>query len=122
MEEQPESIQVPLSSLIGIAIECWRLEHWLAGSQRGGSNAMGRHVARRLAELLTMQEITIIDMTGQPYEPGFAVEVVDTVTDKAAPEGVTVIDETIAPIVMWRGAVVRHGMVVTRKRPGAEQP
>jgi len=121
MEQQPEFIQVRLSSLIEVAVECWRLEHWLTDSQEDASKAIGRHAARRLNEFLRVHEITTIDMTGQPYEPGFAVEVVDTVTGEDAPEGMGVIHETVAPVVLWRGGVVKHGMVVTRKRSEVKQ-
>lgn len=116
MEQPADSIQVPLSSLIEIAIECWRLERWLADSQGDDSKATARHVTRRLSEVLKAHEITTMDMTGQLYEPGLAVEVVDTIADKDAPEGAGVIHETVAPVVAWRGVVVKHGIVVTRSR------
>jgi hypothetical protein len=73
-----------------------------------------RHVARHLGEFLKGNEIEAMDFTGQPYEAGLAVEVVDSLKDESAAEGHLVIDETISPIVIWHGTVVKLGQVVTR--------
>ncbi|HVF57223.1 MAG TPA: hypothetical protein VM934_13795 [Pyrinomonadaceae bacterium] len=116
VEEIPPSLAVPLSSLVEIAIECWRLERWLAVAHREGSAPHVRHVARRLAKFLGERELATLDITGRRYEPGLAVEVLDATDDEQLSEGTTIIDEMVAPIVLWRGTVVRHGQVIVRRK------
>ena len=116
MEQQTPSLEVPLASLIELAVEFWRLRCWLSDSVADKSKAPVRYVARRLDEFLKEREIEALDIVGQPYEPGLAVDIVDMIPDANMPEGPGVIDETVAPIVLWRGAVVKHGQVVTRRR------
>ena len=59
-------------------------------------------------------------MTGQPYDPGLAVEVVDVHEETDGPDGYGLIEETISPMVLWRGTVVSHGQIVTRRRRSAD--
>jgi hypothetical protein len=112
-DELPENLEVSLSSLAELAVECWRLERW--GASAGESAPQARHVARRMGRFLSAHGLEVLDMTGRPYEPGLAVEVIDAYTDATLPTGAQVVAETIEPIVLWRGAVVRHGRVVIRK-------
>ena len=111
-DELPESIEVSLSSLAELAVEWWRLERW--SSAAGESVPHARHVARRLARFLSAHGLEVLDITGRAYEPGLAVEVLDAYTDETLPSGAQVIDETVSPIVLWRGSVVRHGQVVIK--------
>ena len=113
----PQTLEVPLSSLAELAVECWRLERWAASFGPDAPVSPARHVARRLAKFLNESELSTLDLTGRPYEPGLAVEVVDVVRDAHAPAGTETIEETLSPIVLWRGTVVRHGQVIVRKRP-----
>lgn len=101
-DELPHTLEVPLSSLVELAVEWWRLDRWANGPQAEGSAARARHVARRLGKFLDESGLS-------------AVEVVDVVADAALPEGSEVIDETVSPVVLCRGRVVRHGQVVVRK-------
>ena len=112
----PETLEVPLSSLAELAVECWRLERWAASCGPDAPVSPARHVARRLGRFLSERELSVLDLTGRPYEPGLAVEVVDVVRDARAPAGLEVVEEMLSPIVLWRGAVVRHGQVIVRKK------
>jgi hypothetical protein len=109
-DQLPDSLEVPLSSLAELAVDWWRLER-RAGSDDAASHA--RHAARRLGKFLSERGLSVVDLTGRPYEPGLAVEVVDVVG--AGDGGAEVIEETVAPVVLWRGSVVRHGQVVVRR-------
>jgi hypothetical protein len=111
----PRSMEVPLASLIELAVENWRLERWLAKLDQEESIARGRHVARQLNKFLSERELTVLDLAGQPYEPGLAVEVLDVIREREMPHDAEVIDETVTPIVMWRGTVVQFGQVIIRK-------
>jgi hypothetical protein len=112
-DELPQTLDVALSSLAELAVEWWRLERWAAGSEE--SSPQARHAARRLGRFLSEHGLEVLDVTGRSYEPGLAVEVLDAFEDAGLPRGSQVVDETVAPVVLYRGAVVRHGRVVIRR-------
>lgn len=116
MTTSPEALEIRLTSLADLAIEYWRLDRWLSGFESHQATIVGRHVARRLDRFLKEQEIAVLDVTGQPYEPGLAVEIIDTIADDDTPDGTGIIDETVTPVVLWKGLVIRQGQVVTRRR------
>ena len=111
--ELPRALPVPLSSLAELAVEWWRLGRWAGAAE--GSSAQARHVARRLGKFLQDLGLEVLDVTGRAYEPGLAVEVIDAFEDARLPAGSQVIDETVAPVVLFRGAVVRHGQVIVKR-------
>src|SRR3954462_3345604 len=106
-DELPESLEVSLSSLAELAVEWWRLERWAGDASE--SPPQVRHVARRMASFLNAHGLEVLDLTGRADEPGLAVEVLDAYTDATLPAGAQVVDETVSPIVLWRGSVIRHG-------------
>ena len=120
MTENPnsQSMEVPLSSLIDLGIEAWRLNRWLQGSESDRTRSAARLVARRLDAFLGQHGIAVQDVTGRPYDPGLALEIEETISDPYAPEGSLVIEQVVTPIVLWRDAVVRHARVVIRKGTG----
>ena len=111
--ELPQTIDVSLSSLAELAVEWWRLERWAGAAEE--SSPQARHAARRLGRFLSEHGLEVLDVTGHAYEPGLAVEVLDAFDDARLAAGAQVVDETIAPVVLYRGAVVRHGQVVVRR-------
>jgi hypothetical protein len=111
----PGSMEVPLASLIELAVENWRLANWLAKLDQEESTAHGRHVSRQLNRFISERELAVLDLAGQPYEPGLAVEVLDVIHDEEMSGDSEMIDETVTPIVMWRGTVVQFGQVIIRK-------
>ena len=112
-DDLPQTLPVQLSSLAELAVEWWRLERWAAGAEEAPPQA--RHAARRLGRFLSAHGLEVLDVTGRAYEPGLAVEVLDAFEDAGLPPGAQVVDETVAPVVLFRGSVVRHGQVVVRK-------
>ncbi len=112
-DELPQSVPVSLDALAELAVEWWRLDRWAGGAESSGAHA--RHAARRLAKFLSEHGLEVLDVAGRAYEPGLAVEVLDAIRDARLPPGSQVVDETVAPVVLFRGTVVRHGQVVVRK-------
>lgn len=110
----PETLNVPLAALVNLAVEHWRLTGWASTLPAGGA-ALARHALRRMHDTLAACELTVRSMDGQPFDAGLAVRVVDTVDDPALPEGRATIAETVAPMVLWRAAVVRPAEVVVRR-------
>ena len=113
----PGTICVEAGKLADLAIECWRLGRWLRGAERDKTRLPVRHVARKLERFLAECGIEIEDPEGEPYADGLAVEIVEVVDDErtASPS----VAETLRPIVLWRGRVVREGQVVLRRKPQA---
>ncbi|HAM34543.1 MAG TPA: hypothetical protein DCP85_01265 [Elusimicrobia bacterium] len=114
-------IELPLNALIELAIESWRLNRWLAASETDRTRAIPRQTARRLDTFLTEREISISDITGRDYEAGLPVEIADTLDDPNLPEGTSVVDEVLSPIVLWRNNVVRHAKVIIRRGAGTAE-
>ncbi|MBO0913163.1 hypothetical protein [Streptomyces laculatispora] len=79
-----------------------------------GAKALGRrlHVARKqVLEPLHAMDITTQDPTGKPYES--VADVVDIAGWRYGPEFTAeVVAETVEPIVLDRGTVVRLGQVI----------
>ncbi|HJR09482.1 MAG TPA: hypothetical protein VJ842_19630 [Pyrinomonadaceae bacterium] len=114
-EELPAQLDVPLASLVELAIEAWRLEQWIAAMPPEKTASKVRHVARRLQKFLSERELSALDLTGQKYEPGMAVEVLEAFADDDVRGDEKLITEMVAPIILWRGRVVRHGQVVVKQ-------
>jgi hypothetical protein len=114
-EEPPVQLEVPLASLIELAIEGWRLDDWLAAEPPEKVASKLRHVARRLQKFLRERELGALDLTGRRYEPGMSVEVLEAVADERLQEGESLIDEMVEPVILWRGRVVKYGRVVVRQ-------
>ncbi len=117
-QQTPRALEVSLASLVELAVEWWRLERWLNSSApQGNSLSHARHAARRLGKFLEERELSVLDITGQHYEPGLAVEVLDVVEDASASvDASSFIEEMVAPVVLWRGAVVKYGQAIVRRR------
>jgi hypothetical protein len=116
-EPLPKELSVSLSSLADLGAEHWRLSTWLDAAAPNGGAALARHALRRMDDFLKSHALEVRDLTGQPFDAGMAARVIDTVDDPLMPQGATVIAETISPIILWQGQVVRAAEVVTRCGP-----
>ncbi|MDQ1613065.1 MAG: hypothetical protein QOG00_2996 [Pyrinomonadaceae bacterium] len=121
-EELPERLDVPLTALIELAIESWRLDSWLATLPPEKVASKLRHVARRLQKFLSERELGALDLTGKSYEPGMSVEVLEALEDERLARHERLIDEMVEPIILWRGRVVKYGRVVVRQGGKASPP
>jgi hypothetical protein len=108
------TVGIPLPVLVDLAVEAWRLDRWLARHGQDQTTAAARFASRRIADALSGLELEAIDLTGQAYDPGLALELLGTVDDGALPAGTVLIDEMVAPLCLWQGRVVRQGQVITR--------
>jgi hypothetical protein len=106
-------MEIPTADLIAVAIEHWRLSTWLATA--GGNIGIARHSVRRIGDMLARWQIETQSLDGRPFDAGLAAKVVDTIDDPSAPKGIEVVCETVSPLVIWRGSVVRSAEVVVRR-------
>jgi hypothetical protein len=112
--EVEEQIKVLSSDLIEAAIEVWRLEKYFGGIPE--PPAAIRHFLRRMKSFLSKYEITTLDLTGEIYHDGLAVEIMETLENKGDPAfEKEIIEEMILPIALQGGKVIRHGQVVLRR-------
>ena len=108
-----------MAAMLDLLVDAWRLERWVAQTDAGASTAAVRFVSRRLSGFFDRFGLQAVDVTGQRYEPGLAVELVGNVIDDTLGRDMVLIGETVAPLCLLRGKVVRLGQVVTRSSPTA---
>lgn len=111
---------VDTNALIELAVESWRLSRQFIRSldlkeasvaQRQSGQI--RYFQKRLDDILAEQGLRIINLEGQPYEPGSAVTGLNT-GDFGA-EDRLIIEQMIEPTIMDNNGVRRLGTAMLRK-------
>jgi hypothetical protein len=116
-EQTPNKIEVELQSLIELAVEHWRLSSALGGAA-GAQSAPARHALRRISDFLKLCELEARSLDGMVSDGGLAARVIDVVEDPALAAGSSIVEETLSPLVLWRGKVIRQAEVVIRRGSG----
>lgn len=114
----PEQVTISLSAMITLAIEHWRLAAWVAAAKAVPNAGAARHALRHMEDFLKSAELETRSLDGQSFDPGMAALVVHSEENPRLPEGTTLIMETVAPIVLFRGQVVKSAEVVTSRGTG----
>lgn len=112
---EPHLIQLAPTSedLVGVAIEIWRLKQRLKDATKNIPENASISITKSLEKLnryIDSYDIEVVDLTEQAYNKGLGVDVLDVV--KGEKEGVSVIKETIEPMVKIRGQVVKRAKVI----------
>ena len=121
-EDKPEesiaggTCVIATSDMLALAIEHWRLSSW-AFITVGNAGAV-RHAARRIGDVLLRWQIEARSLDGLPFDAGMAARVIDVVEDATKPKGFEIVDETLSPLVIFRGTVVKPAEVVVRRGTG----
>jgi hypothetical protein len=76
-----------------------------------------RYSLRQLSRVLDELEVTIIDLTGSPYDSGMIQEVVEVIDDVALAAGKQLIAETISPTVTVKRSIAQTGQITLRRSP-----
>jgi len=113
----PDELAISIEGVCDISLECWRLCKLAQSQKESNEGAALRYATRRMAEVLTGMEIEIIDFVGRVYDPGLVPEVVEVRQDKSLPDGQSIIEETVAPTVTWRGQVIKAGQIIVKRSP-----
>jgi hypothetical protein len=95
-----------------LVIASWRLDRLASTCEDTSAVTQLRYVARRLNALLTEIGAEALDVTGQRFADGMAVEVVDAPVTTSAPLRIC---EMLSPIVQVGGQVVRFGEVTLQR-------
>ena len=116
-----ETVEVCLSALVELAIDGWRLQRWALARGFEKDRVVARQAARTLTSFLDGLGFETCDLVGQPYDPGLAVDVVDSEEDAGAPAESVKIEVMLAPIVLRNGRLIRPGQVAVRRGAPREE-
>jgi len=112
--------EVLFKSLIDISVESWRFSRLfsrliskLDAGEGARYTSQYRYYLKRLEETLEGAGLTLVNVEGQPYDPGVAATALN-IGDFSA-DDVLVIEQMIEPIIMGSEGLVRSGTVMLRK-------
>jgi len=106
--------------LVEITVESWRFARLFsralgkldAGEASRYSNQL-RYYLKRLEESLGATGLRIVNLEGQPYDPGMAATALN-IAD-FGPEDRLLVDQMIEPIIMSDAGLVKTGTIMVRK-------
>jgi hypothetical protein len=115
-DRQVDHVQV----LINVVIESWRFARLFsrvltkldAGEAPRFANQLRYH-QKNLEEQLATAGLKIVNLEGQPYDPGIAASALN-IGDFAA-EDRLIIDQMVEPIIMGASGLMRAGTVMVQK-------
>jgi hypothetical protein len=112
----PDAVPVTVDQLASLAVEHWRLARAIDAAPAASTPA-ARHALRKIGDLLKNWQVEARPLDGVAYDPGLSATVIDRVDDPALPAGTEVIVETLAPLVLAGGRVVRPAEVIVGRNP-----
>ena len=94
-----------------LALAYWRLNKWVTNvSVERKSAAQGS--LRQMKKYLDKNNVELLDFCGQKYDSGFAIDVIGVTTDKNLPEEEMIISETLCPLILQNGEILKYGQVM----------
>jgi hypothetical protein len=113
----PPTVSVSLDRLADLGVAWWRLRLALGPAVEAPGAGALRHALRKIEDFCTQHGIEARSLDGQPYDPGLAARVVDTLDDDTLAPGQCRISETLSPLVLVSGTVLRPAeIIVSRAR------
>lgn len=107
------------TDLKDLAISYWRMERWV--NNINAERKMAANSAlRTIKKYLDSNGIEILDLLGNTYDPGMAVDVINNDVPDGVDESKIVISEMIKPVIIKDGTVIQFGQVsigLTVKKP-----
>lgn len=94
-----------------LALEIWRSRrrfNRLSQETQESAQALADSITR-MEDVLLQHEVRFAVHDGEPYDPGLALEVLETRGSLAER---SVVIETVTPTVTWRGRLLHRGQVV----------
>ena len=120
MEQIQNNSEVLFKSLIDISVESWRFSRLFArllskldAGEGARYTSQYRYYLKRLEETLEGAGLTLVNVEGQPYDPGVAATALN-IGDFGA-DDVLIVEQMIEPIIMGSEGLVRGGTVMLRK-------
>ena len=107
-------------SLLDVVVESWRFSRLfdrlltkLDAGEQGRYRGQFRWFQRKLEESLTDAEMRIVNIEGQPFDPGVAATPLNI--EEFEPDDSLIVDQMLEPIIMGPDGVLRAGTVTLRK-------
>jgi hypothetical protein len=94
-----------------VALAYWRLEKWVAEINVERKTAATSSL-RQMKRYLDENGIELKDYLGQKYDSGFAIDVIGRTTDKDLLEDQLVVSETLVPLILENGEILKYGQVM----------
>lgn len=120
MEPIQNNSEVLFKSLIDISVESWRFSRLFArviskldAGEGARYTSQYRYYLKRLEETLEGAGLTLVNVEGQPYDPGVAATALNI--GDFGPDDVLAVEQMIEPIIMGSEGLVRGGIVMLRK-------
>lgn len=104
-----------------IALAYWRIEKWVNEINVERKTAATSSL-RQLKRYLDENGIELKDYLGEKYDSGFAIDVVGRNTDKDLPEDELIVSETLTPLILENGEVLKYGKVMLGERVKSVAP
>lgn len=108
------------TSLINIAVESWRFTRVFArainkldAGESGRYLGQLRYFQKKIDESLEPLSLTVVNVEGQPYEPGMAASPLNI--GDFGPDDLLLVDQMVEPIIMGPEGLKRSGTVTLRK-------
>lgn len=112
--------EVLFKSLIDISVESWRFSRLFArlltkldAGEADRYASQYRYYLKRLEETLQATGLTLVNLEGQPYDPGVAATALNV--GDFAPDDILVVEQMLEPIIMGSDGLVRRGTVMLKK-------
>jgi hypothetical protein len=109
-----------IRSLIGMAVESWRIgkvfERMLFKLDPGEQNryrGQFRWFHKKVAEALAEADLQIVNLEGQPFDPGMAATPLNL--EEFATDAVLVVDQMLEPVIMGKDRLVKAGTVTLKR-------
>ena len=120
MAQQTEGNEQLEQSLIDIAVESWRFSRLFgkvvskldAGESGRYANQL-RYFQKKVEESLELSSLKLVNMEGQPYDPGMPVAALNV--GDFGPADVLLVDQMVEPIIMGPSGLRKQGTVMLRK-------
>lgn len=120
MTVSSKTLDVSSETIADLAVEHWRLIRWVESKKGDDPLIVLKHVLRKQEKFFGDLGIELVDLTGTPFDPGLAADVIEVIDDDSIKAGESHISETISPLVMLQGMAIKHAQVVIRKRQTPE--
>ena len=104
-----------MSNIKEVAIACWRLQKWLSSVDVERKIAAESSL-RALKDFLSVNNVEVVDLTGEQYDPGLSVEVLFFEDEDSDSENIPTIIEMTQPIIIQNSTVIEFGQVVIAKK------
>ncbi len=118
--DQKQNADQLTKALLELSVESWRFSRLFArllskldAGEGDRYASQYRYYLKRFEEALEGASLTLVNVEGQPYDPGVAASALN-IGDFGA-EDVLVVEQMIEPIIMGSEGLVRRGTVMLKK-------